>query len=97
MDNQTNLCRAKNKVTFSLLNIILFTTFFFARSVTVQEQWIVPTLLSESPFQDGVSLLRISKKIGLEAYLLLRANNSILGMRGRMSVVYIHNAVINDI
>ena len=35
--------QVKNKTTFCLLVITLFTTFFFARSVTVRERWIVPT------------------------------------------------------
>ena len=35
----------KNKTTFCLLIITLFTTFFFARSVSVRERWIVPTFM----------------------------------------------------
>ena len=37
---------SKNKTVFCLLVILLFTSFFFARSVTVREQWIVPTFMS---------------------------------------------------
>lgn len=44
--------QVKNKTTFCLLIITLFTSFFFARSVVVREQWIVPTFLSDSPHQD---------------------------------------------
>ena len=44
--------QVKNKTTFCLLIITLFTTFFFARSVTVRERWIVPTFMSQSPHQD---------------------------------------------
>ena len=44
--------QVKNKTFFCLLIITLFTTFFFARSVTVRERWIVPTFMSQSPHQD---------------------------------------------
>ena len=41
--------QVKNKTTLSLLIVALFTSFFFARSIMVREQWIVPTFLSAVP------------------------------------------------
>ena len=35
-----------NKTVFCLLVVTMFTSFFFARSVTVRERWIVPTFMS---------------------------------------------------
>ena len=45
--------QVKNKTVFCLLIIILFTTFFYTRSVVVRERWIVPTFLNNSLHQNG--------------------------------------------
>jgi len=38
-----------NKTILCLINITLFSTFFFVRSIQLREPWIVPTFLSHSP------------------------------------------------
>ncbi len=43
----------KNKTAFCLLIVTLFTSFFFARSVTVREPWIQPALMSNTDFHYG--------------------------------------------
>ena len=42
--------QVKNKTTFCLLVITLFTSFFFARSVKVRERWIVPTFIKQQSY-----------------------------------------------
>lgn len=45
--------QVRNKTLLCLLIVALFTSFFFARSVTVREPWIQPTLLMSTDFQYG--------------------------------------------
>lgn len=64
--------QTKNKTLFCLLVVALFTSFFFARSITVREPWIQPTLMRSGGFQNGTldSLIFINNWLAEGAFNL---------------------------